>query len=370
MPGLWDMHSHVSGVNAGLLYIASGITTVRDLANDRDALLALIKGYESGADIGPRVVRAGFVDGRSPYSGPTKVFADNDDEARADVAQFVKDGFVQVKVYSSLKPELVPVFAKLAHENGMRLSGHVPNGMSAQQFVEAGADEIQHANFLLLNFLADASVDTRTPARFSVVADRALEVDLDGKPMHDFIDVLLQHHTVIDPTLVTFEGMFLDRPGKMGPTWYDVVGRLPVTWQRGIRASTGGLEVTPQNDLVHRQSYQHLIDMVGLMYRSGVTVVAGTDDSPPFSLPRELELYTHAGIPPAEVLRIATLGAAKVMKRDDAYGRIAPGYAADLILIDGDPTRLITDVRRVRTVVRGDRWFEAGKLYEAVGIAP
>jgi len=99
-------------------------------------------------------------------------------------------------------------------------------------------------------------------------------------------------------------------------------------------------------------------------------VVAGTDDSPPFSLPRELELYTHAGIPPAEVLRIATLGAAKVMKRDDAYGRIAPGYAADLILIDGDPTRLITDVRRVRTVVRGDRWFEAGTLYEAVGIAP
>ena len=369
MPGLWDMHVHVNGVNDGLLYIASGITTVRDLANDKQALDARIAGFEDGSDIGPRVVRAGFVDGRGPYAGPTKVFVDNEDEARAAIDQFAKDGFVQLKMYSSIKPELVPLLISYAHEKGLRVSGHVPQGLSARQFVDAGADEIQHANFLFLNFLADASVDTRTPQRFTVVADRAVDVPLDGAPMQEFIAHLRARRTVIDPTLVTFEGMFLDRPGKMGPTYYATVGRLPANWQRAMRAATGGLAVTPQTDLAHRESYRRMIDLVGLMYRSGVTVVAGTDAFPLFSLARELELYTHAGIPPAEVLRIATLGAARVMKRDGEYGKVAPGYAADLVLIDGDPTKLITDVRRVRTVVRGDRWFDAAALYESVGIA-
>lgn len=369
MPGLWDMHVHVGGTNDGLLHIASGVTTVRDLANDKEALDAKIAGYESGADIGPRVVRAGFVDGRGPFAGPTKVFVDNEAEARAAVEQFAKDGFVQLKIYSSVKPELVPLLIRLAHEKGLRVSGHVPNGLSAQKFVEAGADELQHANFLFLNFLADDKVDTRTPQRFTTVADRAVEIPLDGKPMQDFIAVLREHHTVIDPTLMTFEGMFLDRPGRMGPTYYDTVDRLPATWQRGIRAATGGLATSGvANDLAHRESYQRMIDLVGLMYRSGVTVVAGTDAFPLFALARELELYTHAGIPPAEVLRIATLGAARVMKRDDEYGKVAPGYVADLVLFDGDPSKLITDVRRVQTVVRGDRWFEAAKLYDSVGI--
>ncbi|HET7843150.1 MAG TPA: amidohydrolase family protein, partial [Xanthomonadales bacterium] len=368
MPGLWDMHVHVGGTNDGLLHIASGVTTVRDLANDKEALDAKIAGYERGDDIGPRVVRAGFVDGRGPFAGPTKVFVDTEAEARAAVEQFAKDGFVQLKIYSSIKPELVPLLIRLAHEKGLRVSGHVPQGLSARKFVEAGADELQHANFLFLNFLADSSVDTRTPQRFVVVADRAVEVPLDGEPMQDFIALLREHHTVIDPTLMTFEGMFLDRPGKMGPTYFATVGRMPANWQRGVRAATGGLAVTPATDTVHRESYRRVIDLVGLMYRSGVTVVAGTDAFPLFALARELELYVQAGIPPAEALRIATLGAARVMKRDQEYGKVAPGYVADLVLIDGDPTKLITDVRRVRTVVRGDRWYDAQALYDSVGI--
>jgi imidazolonepropionase-like amidohydrolase len=370
MPGLWDMHVHVNGTNDGLLHIASGVTTVRDLANDKEALDARVSAYESGDDIGPRVLRAGFVDGRGPYAGPTKVFVDTEAEARAAVAQFARDGFVQMKMYSSIKPELVPLLIRLGHEKGLRVSGHVPQGLRARQFVTAGADEIQHANFLFLNFLADASVDTRTPQRFTVVAERAVEVPLDGDEMQSFVALLRERGTVVDPTLVAFEGMFLDRPGRMGPSYYATVARMPASWQRGLRAGNGGLAVTPRTDLAHRESFRRMIDLVGLLHRSGVTIVAGTDAYPLFSLARELELYVQAGIPPAEVLRIATFGAARVMRRDREYGRVAPGYVADLVLVDGDPAKLITDVRRVRTVVRGDRRFDVAALYDAVGIAP
>ncbi len=85
-------------------------------------------------------------------------------------------------------------------------------------------------------------------------------------------------------------------------------------------------------------------------------------------LVRELELYVSTGIPPAETLRIATLRAAKVLSRDKEYARVAPGYVADLILIDGDPTLRIADLHKVHTALRGDRWFESAKLFEAVSI--
>ena len=370
MPGLWDMHVHVTGNNDGLLHLAGGVTTVRDLANDNDLLKARIEDYRAGRDIGPRVIRAGFIDGRGPFAGPTKVFADNEEEARAAVAQFSGGEFDQIKLYSSLKPELVPLIIRLAHEQGLRISGHVPQGMNARQFVEAGADELQHANFLFLNFLAGPEVDTRTPQRFSVVAEKGVTVDLGGKEMADFVELLRSRGTVVDPTLVAFEDMFLDRPGRMGPSRFRTVDRMPPLWQRAMRAATGGLAVTPATDIVHRESYRRMVDLVGLLYRSGVTIVAGTDAFVGFSLARELELYVQAGIPPAEALRIATLGAARVMKRDKEYGRIAPGYVADLALVDGDPTKLITDLLKVRRVVQGERWYEPAKLYEAVGIKP
>ncbi|HVF34594.1 MAG TPA: amidohydrolase family protein [Candidatus Saccharimonadia bacterium] len=370
MPGLWDMHVHLSGNNDGLLHLAGGVTTVRDLANDNEKLSARIAEIEQGRDLGPRVIRAGFVDGRGPYAGPTKVFADDEREARAAVELFAEQGFEQVKLYSSLKPALVPGIIAHAHERGMRVSGHVPQGMSAREFVEAGADELQHANFLFLNFLAGPGVDTRTPQRFTTVAERGVELDLGGAEMRDFVELLRAKGTVVDPTLVAFEDMFLDRPGRMGPGRYRTVDRMPPLWQRFIRASTGGLAVTPATDITHRESYRRMVDLVGMLHRSGVTIVAGTDAFAGFSLARELELYVQAGIPPAEVLRIATLGAARVMKREREYGRLAPGFVADIALVDGDPTVLISDVLNVRRVVRGDRWFEAAALHEAVGIKP
>jgi imidazolonepropionase-like amidohydrolase len=367
MPGLWDMHVHL-GPNDGLMHLAAGVTTVRDLANDNDTLLALKAKFEAGDEIGPRVLMSGFMDGRGPYAGPTKVFVDTEEEARSAVENYARLGYTGIKVYSSIKPELVPAIIRLAHAKGLRVSGHVPAFMSAEQFVRAGADELQHINFVFLNFLFDDVKDTRTPARFTSVADRAAGVDLGSESVRSFVALLKERKTVVDPTVSIFEGMFTDRPGKVSAGFAAVADRLPPQVRRGLLA--GGLPVPEGKDERYRESARALLRMIKLLHDSGVTIVAGTDSAPGFALHRELELYAEAGIPAPEVLKIATLGAARVMKRDAELGSIAPGKLADLILVDGDPASRIGDIRSVSLVVKDGKLYEPAALYKSIGVRP
>lgn len=370
MPGLWDMHAHFFGQADGVLDIAGGVTTVRDLANNPPVLAERIAAIEANRDIGPRIIKAGIIDGPGPFAGPTKALADNEADAQRIVDDYAASGHEQIKIYSSIKVELMPAIARMAHAKGLRVSGHVPAYMTARQFVENGADEIQHANMLMLNFLFDKVQDTRTPARFTSIGEYGASIDLGSPAVRDFVALLKQHDTVIDPTLSTFEDMFLGRPGLPGPGFAAIMTRLPLTWQRGIRSGSGGLPIKPGQEAAYRDGYQRMIDFVGLLHRSGVRIVAGTDGSGGLQIPRELELYVAAGIPPKEALRTATYESAAVMKREKEYGRLAPGYVADLILVDGDPTLNMADIRKVRTVIRGDRRYDSAKLFSAIGIAP
>lgn len=370
MPGLWDMHVHFTAGADGLLELASGVTTVRDMANQVDSLKASIESIEAGRDIGPRIIRAGIIDGKGPFAGPTKVLVENEQEALAAVKMYKDTGHEQIKIYSSVKPELMPIIAKAAHEQGMRVSGHVPAYMTARQFVENGADEIQHVNMLFLNFMFDKVQDTRTPARFTTVAEYGAGLDLSSPPVREFIQLLKDRNIVIDPTVGTFEDMFLSRPGVPGPGFAAITDRFPTTWQRQIKSGSGGLEMKAGQQSLFRDSYQNMVNMVGVLFRSGVRIVPGTDNLAGMTLPREFELYVEAGIPPVDVLRIATIGSAEVMKRDNDYGRIAPGYVSDLILIDGDPTINMADIRKVRTTIRGDRLYDADALFKAVSVKP
>src|SRR5262249_31288270 len=134
-------------------------------------------------------------------------------EAKKVIDQIAALGYAQLKIYSSIKPALVPTLTKLAHARGLRVSGHVPSGMTATDAVKAGFDELQHANFLVLNFLADEVKDTPPPARFTAVADKAATLDLTSPKMRSFVKLLVEHKTVLDPTLNAFEDMFTARRG-------------------------------------------------------------------------------------------------------------------------------------------------------------
>jgi imidazolonepropionase-like amidohydrolase len=366
MPGLWDMHVHIQP-NDGLLHMAAGVTSVRDLANDTDALMKLRERFSQGTEIGPRVVMAGFIDGRGPYQGPTKVFADNEEEAKKAVDNYARLGYVQIKVYSSLKPELVPKIAQMAHDHGMRLSGHVPSGMIAEQFIRAGADEMQHMNFVFLNFMPQVK-DTRTPARFTEVAAHGAEIDPASDQVKAFIRLLQEHKTVLDPTLAIFEGLITDRPGVMSAGFATVANRMPAQIRRGFLY--GGLAVPEGQDQRYKDSFQQMLKMAKAFYDAGIPIVAGTDSLAGFSLHRELVLYEAAGIPAPKVLQLATLGAARVMKLDKELGSIAPGKLADVILVDGDPAAHIADIYKVKTVVKDGVVYQAADLDRALGVKP
>ena len=113
-----------------------------------------------------------------------------------------------------------------------------------------------------------------------------------------------------------------------------------------------------------------MLQLVAALHRAGVRIVPGTDALAGFALHRELELYVQAGIPPADVLYLATLGAAEVMHREGEAGTIAPGRVADVVLLDGDPTRDISAVRRPVLVVRGGVAYRPERLYRAIGVSP
>jgi imidazolonepropionase-like amidohydrolase len=366
LPGLWDMHVHL-GEEQGLFDLASGVTSVRDLANDVDQLLDMRRRWDSGEGIGPRVLMAGFLDGPGPYAGPTKALVSTEAQALEWVDRYARLGYVQIKLYSSLDPRLVPPIVKRAHELGLRVSGHIPNGMSAEQAVRAGYDEIQHVNFLVLNFL-DPKIDTRTPARFSEVAKHAAELDLNSDRVKSFIALLKARGIVSDPTLNAFEGMFKAQPGEVDPSLAAVADRLPPQVQRGLY--NAGLNPPADQVQRYRDSYRAMQNLVKALYDAGVTIVAGTDAMAGFTLHRELELYVDSGIPAPDALRIATLGAARVMKRDRDLGSIAPGKLADLILVDGDPAARISDIRRVVLTVKDGVVYDPAALWREVGVKP
>jgi imidazolonepropionase-like amidohydrolase len=364
LPGLWDMHTHNSE-DQGLLHIANGVTSARDLGNDVEFIVALKKKFENNESIGPRLVLAALIDGPGPFTGPTKLVVDSEAEVTKVLDRVQSLGFEQTKIYSSIRPELVPFIAKSSHDRGMRVSGHIPSGMRAEEAVRAGYDEIQHANFLFLNFYPDVK-ETRTPARFTTVAERAATLDLDSPEVRAFLELLKSHKTVSDPTVSIFEEMFTARKGTISPGFAAVADRMPSQVRRGFLSA--GLPVPEGMDQRYRDSFTKMLALVKAMHDNGITIVAGTDALPGFALHRELELYVKAGIPAPQVLCIATLTAATVARRADRLGSVEPGKLADLVIVDGDPTTNISDVRRVVTVVKDGLIFDSAAIYHELGM--
>ena len=367
LPGLWDMHGHISDVD-GILNVAAGVTTARDLANNPYELPARAKAFESEEKIGPRIIMAGFVDGTGPYQGPIsrEFLAASLEEGLAVIDRYDSlGGYEQIKMYSSISPAWVKPMAEKAHESGFRVSGHIPAFMTAEQAVLAGYDEIQHINMLFLNFMGD-TLDTRSPLRFTAVAQYGGQLDLAGQPFRNFIQLLSNRKIVVDPTVSIFEGMFVSRPLQADPAFETIIDRLPVNVQRGFRE--GGLEVDDEKDILHRQTFDKALSIIGELYTAGVPLVAGTDNLAGFTLHRELENYVRAGIPEADVLRIATYQSAQVTGRSDNLGLIEAGYLADLVIIDGNPVREISDIRKTALVIKNGKRFNPAQLYDAIGV--
>lgn len=366
MPGLWDMHVHL-GAPDGLLHIAAGVTSVRDMANDDEELIKIKNKFDSGELIGPRVLYAGFIDGPGPYAGPSKVLVDNEQEARAAVDKYAQLGVCQIKLYSSLKPELVAPIVDEARKKGLRVSGHIPAFMTAEQAIKNGYSEIQHINMLFLNFLFDIAKDTRTPLRFTAVAEHAAEMDFKSPQWQSFLGLMKEKHIISDPTVTVFQLILTTKPGKTPEGYESVLPTFPAQVRRQLLS--GGFPIPEGKEQLYRDSFRKMLELIKVLYDNNITIVAGTDDLAGYTLDRELENYVAAGIPPAKVLQIATLTAAQVTKQDKDLGSIARGKFADLIIVDGDPTKNISDIRKVDTVIKDGLIFKPSAIHQVLGIS-
>ena len=363
MPGMFDMHTHNTKFR-GALHLAGGITSVRDLANNKQ-VKALSHQFNSNQIIGPRIVAfCGIIDGPGPFANQRNV-VENLDEGLAEVQAYKDLGYQQIKLYSSIKPEWVKPMADKAHQLGMRVSGHIPAYMTASQAIDAGYNEIQHMNMLFLNFMSD-TIDTRTPLRFTMVANHGAKLDLSSSAYLTFVKQLKAHQILIDPTLSIFENMFVATKGIPSPTYEMIVDRLPLINQRSYYK--GGLPKPVDGSNRYDLAHERMLDVVYDLYKKGVAIVPGTDGLPGFLYHRELELFVKAGIPVHEVLKMATINAAEITGVAEAYGSIEVGKQADLILISGNPLERISDIRNVLWTTQGGYMYEAKALYASMGI--
>ncbi len=367
LPGLFDMHSHLGRWDGGL-QLAAGVTTIRDMGNDNATLQQLMVEEKEGRLLSPSVVPAGFIEGESKMSARNGFVIKNLEEAKKAVDWYADHGYPQVKIYNSFPKDILRDTAAYAHQRGLRVSGHVPAFMRAQDVVEQGYDEIQHINQVLLNFFVTPTTDTRTLQRFYLVADKTDGLDLDSKPVQDFIALLAEKQIVVDPTLATFEFLH-QRDGELSPIVADVADHLPPDIQRSRRVGEMNIpdDATAQR---YTRSFDKLVEFVGRMYKAGVPIVAGTDELAGFTLQRELELYVKAGLTPAQVLQIATWNGAKYTRTLQDRGSVTVGKRADLVLVDGDPTSNIADIRKVALVIKQGKAYYPSEIDEALGIKP
>jgi hypothetical protein len=367
LPGLHDLHVHLQDWD-GPLHVAAGVTTVRDVGNAAPVMAKRRARIESGEAIGPRVHMAGFIEGKSPFSASGDFVVEKSEEAVEKVRWLADHGYSQIKVYNSMRPEWVRPVADQAHRLGLRVSGHVPAFMAADQAIRDGYDEVNHVNQLILHLVLAEGQDPRTPLRFTALGERAGSLDLSAEPFQRLLRLMKERGTTLDPTLAIFEALLLARPGMTSPSDTAWLDHMPVAVQRARR--TAILDVKPEQYPLYEASWRKLLEIVALLDREGVRLVPGTDDAAGFMLHSELEAWVKAGLTAGRVLRAATLDAARYLGTDQRLGTVSRGKLADLVLVDGDPTRDISAIRRVRLVMKDGVVYYPEEIHAGMGIQP
>ena len=335
LPGLWDMHAHVGLAEWGPVYLASGVTSARDMGGEFEVVTALRDAWAAGRAPGPRLLLAGLVDGPGPESFG-HVTAATPEEGRAVVRKYKDAGFQQMKLYTLLDKPTVAAIIEEAHAGGMTVTGHIPRGLALRDAIEMGMDHVAHL----------------------VVRDAP-----GSDALRDTIAFLKAHGTVMDPTI----------------SWNELLGRSAQTpiasFQPGIEHASPALrrliEGANGGNVTPEQAHARLarsLQIIKALHDAGVPIVAGTDKGVPgVSVAREIELYVEAGMSPMDAIRSATAVPAQAMGLAADSGTIAPGRRADLIVVDGNPLERISDIRKVVMVGANGRLYDAPALWRLGG---
>jgi imidazolonepropionase-like amidohydrolase len=361
LPGLWDMHAHFEQVEWGPVYLAAGATTVRDVGNEFEFITAVRDAVAAGRGLGPRLFLAGVVDGSGPLQlGVERV--DTPEQARMWVHRYHDAGFQQMKIYSSAKLEELKAVTSEAHKLGMTVTGHVPEGIDTYQAIEAGQDQINHLQYVAAMMRDPSPKDASRADRLKANAG----IDVNSEKAKSAIRFLLQHHTVLDPTLAIYEFFSAS------------TARPPASFEPGVNKTAPELAAqltdvgppSPDTPLMERINAKNL-EILGALHKAGVPIVAGTDQTVPgHSLYREIELYVQAGFTPMEAIQAATIVPARVMGVNQEVGTIEIGKRADVILLDANPLDSIRNIRSVKYVITDGTMYDCAELWRSVGFKP
>ncbi|MDQ6827269.1 MAG: amidohydrolase family protein [Gemmatimonadota bacterium] len=360
VPGFWDMHVHTSIVGGRELlelYVANGVTGVRDMAGEWNTIKAWRASIARGALVGPRIVASGpYLEGGDvpiPH-----ILTRTPDEGRAGVDSLVKLGVDFVKVHSQLQRDTYFAIARRARERGIVFAGHVPRTVGSADASDSGQKSIEH----LLAIPAPCTVaeSISLAPRFTVqgALGRCSTQD-----MASLYARFARNGTWVTPTF-TAQYEVAMWPGRALPG-DSVACRIP----DALLAYVAKIfpmpdSVPPGADSVGRAMFAKRLAQVADMRRAGVHVLTGTDaplrNSPPgFGLHEEMRLLVRGGMTPRDALAAATIEPARYLAALDSLGTVAAGKVADLVLLDANPLADIANTGRIAAVIANGRIYDA-----------
>ena len=372
IPGIVMVHEHTYyptgpgvygqlGLSFARLYLAGGVTTMRTAGNTNGVMdIELRRQIDAGTQAGPAI------DATAPYlNGPQGMLQMHPlvdaEDARRQVAYWADQGATSFKAYMNITRDELKAAVEEAHKRGLKITGHLCSVTYAEA-ADLGIDNLEHGFMAATDFVADKKADV-CPGQ--VAGQRTIAaLDENGAPFKALVKTLVDKHVALTSTLTVFETF---TPGRPMPPGLDVL--LPEL-KRQFESNYARTSQNQQS--IYKTLFPKGMVLERAFARAGGVLIAGTDPTggggvvPGYSNERQLELLVEEGFTPLEAIRIGTLNGATYLGRDASVGSIAAGKQADLVVVNGDPSSTIADVRNVDTVFKQGVGFDPVKLRESV----
>lgn len=361
MPGLWDMHAHSNQVQWAPAYLAGGITTIRDNGNEVEFATAFRDAIDKNGALGPDILLAGMTDGPG-VKGNGVIRATSVEQAKEVVQLYHTNGYKQIKIYTSIEPNILKVLADEAHKVGMSVTGHVPSSVgNAVHAIESGMDQLSHRSRILSVVFPEKNVSDL--GRFYLKDN-----EVSPERINKATDFLLKHKTVLDPTIALDVVRALPKGSPLEMIEPDA-NRIAYELFEGKRFRAG---VSSKQSALIKEDYIKGMLIIGDLFRAGVPIVAGTDNVVPvFSLYLEIETYQKFGkLTNLEAIQTATVIPAKAMGLDMETGTLEVGKQADIAILKRNPLLDIANIRTVTSVVSNGNYYESNPLFRAADFKP
>jgi Amidohydrolase family len=386
IPGLWDFHVHIFSAPgeedlALPIYIINGVTGIRDVGalRTRAEQQSIVDAVARGERVGPRIILAGALIDGPPGSWPGQMVASNAEEGRARVREAKAAGWTSIKSYSLLSEVAYLGIAREAMRLNLPLFGHIPESVSLDTAIKAGHRSIEHfgrvtqacstaeADMVAANASA-LSGPNPFPTLMSVMSghNKTTLEHWDAQRCAQVAKRLSRAGTAVMPSLMVSDFYLGKDPAPDDPRMHTVPKAVRAQWNqrdwRRQQMSAELLALAPQSVALNWKTFK-------LVHDAGVTVLAGTDAAyaNPFlfhgyTLQDELARYVDAGLTPQQALKSATVNPARFLKQPRAGNLIAAGQRADLVLLDENPLKDISAIRRIHAVIADGRLFDRAAL--------